>query len=250
MQEMHKNLSYITPSASFLEDCMHAIAASPLLRDRGAGPGSRKSKMKPSAYILALSQLLGATLIAETPIASRGSWPHPVPCRIQDGTNQDLFVMTLGDVATTIADGVCDPVKDEVTLNDGTVKANYYRDVLDVKQYQPLDKSRFSLPPSGWCTWYQEPLPDNPKRVALTWGPLVLAGDLGPEEGRGRGRRDSTPDAVPVFVASGQPISTWLKPVPGKLGDFDTQEVGHEKDVDLVPFYELSDGLCGHLLQR
>jgi hypothetical protein len=39
-------------------------------------------------------------------------------------------------------------------LNDGTVKANYYRDVLDVKQYQPLDKSRFSLPPSGWCTWY------------------------------------------------------------------------------------------------
>src|SRR5581483_11008714 len=30
----------------------------------------------------------------------------------------------------------------------------YYRDILGVKQYHPLDKSRFSLPPSGWCTWY------------------------------------------------------------------------------------------------
>jgi DUF1680 family protein len=26
-----------------------------------------------------------------------------------------------------------------------------------------------------------EPLPDNPRRVAILWGPLVLAGDLGPE---------------------------------------------------------------------
>ncbi len=34
-----------------------------------------------------------------------------------------------------------------------------------------------------------EPLPDNPRRVAILWGPLVLAGDLGPEEGRRRGRR-------------------------------------------------------------
>ena len=27
----------------------------------------------------------------------------------------------------------------------------------------------------------KEPLPDNPSRMALMWGPLVLAGDLGPE---------------------------------------------------------------------
>jgi len=37
----------------------------------------------------------------------------------------------------------------------------------------------------------------------------------------------------------GQPISSWLKPVPGKPGDFDTQGVGREKDVDFVPFYRL-----------
>ncbi len=82
------------------------------------------------------------------------AWPHAIPCRIQDGTNRDLFVMTLGNVETPIADGVFDPVKDQVTLKNGTVISNYYRDVLGVKFYQPLDKSRFPDPPSGWCTWY------------------------------------------------------------------------------------------------
>lgn len=82
------------------------------------------------------------------------SWPHPVPCRIQDGTNPELMVVTLGDVDTPLADGVFDPVNDQVRLKDGTVKTNYYRDVLGVKFYQPLDKSRFPTPPSGWCSWY------------------------------------------------------------------------------------------------
>jgi hypothetical protein len=62
--------------------------------------------------------------------------------------------MTLGPVQTPIAQGVFDPVKDEVRLRDGTVKSNYYRDELDVPFYAPLDKTRFPLPPSGMCTWY------------------------------------------------------------------------------------------------
>ena len=62
--------------------------------------------------------------------------------------------MTLGDVQTPIADGVFDPVTDQIALKDGSVITNYYRDVLRVKFYQPLDKSHFPLPPSGWCTWY------------------------------------------------------------------------------------------------
>lgn len=62
--------------------------------------------------------------------------------------------MTLGDVQTPLAQGTFDPSADRVTLNDGSVKTHYYRDVLGVKFYQPLDKSRFPLPPAGWCTWY------------------------------------------------------------------------------------------------
>ena len=38
-----------------------------------------------------------------------------------------------------------------------------------------------------------EPLPDNPRRVALMWGPLVLAGDLGPAPERRRRRSASAP---------------------------------------------------------
>lgn len=81
-------------------------------------------------------------------------WPHPVPCRIQDGSNPDLFVMTLGDIETPIADGVFDPTKDEVRLKNGSIKTHYYRDELGIKFYQPLDKTRFPHAPSGWCTWY------------------------------------------------------------------------------------------------
>jgi DUF1680 family protein len=85
-----------------------------------------------------------------------------------------------------------------------------------------------------------EHLPDNPRRVAIMWGPLVLAGDLGPEEQRGRGRSDRYKQPrVPVFVAAERPVAEWLKPVPNKNGHFRTEGVGREKDVDFVPFYRL-----------
>jgi hypothetical protein len=80
-----------------------------------------------------------------------------------------------------------------------------------------------------------EPLPDNPRRVAILWGPLVLAGDLG-SEGDFPARK---PVAVPVFVAADRPVADWLKPVPGQPGNFRSDGVGREKDVDFVPFYRL-----------
>jgi len=84
-----------------------------------------------------------------------------------------------------------------------------------------------------------EPLPDNPRRVAILWGPLVLAGDLGPEaQRRGRGARSEQP-TVPVFVVAERPVTEWLKPVAGKPGHFRTDGVGRESDVDFVPFYRL-----------
>ena len=89
-------------------------------------------------------------------------------------------------------------------------------------------------------TLHLEPLPDNSNRVAILWGPLVLAGDLGPEENaRGRGRNASTSKPVPVFVAAGKPVAEWIKPAADKPGNFRTDGVGRENDVDLVPFYRL-----------
>jgi hypothetical protein len=85
---------------------------------------------------------------------------------------------------------------------------------------------------------HAEPLADNPRRVALMWGPLVLAGDLGPEQRR-RGRAPSTD--VPVLVAAETPVASWLKPVAGQPGDFQSVGVGRDKDVQFFPFYRLHE---------
>ena len=73
------------------------------------------------------------------------TWPHPIPARIRDGSNKDLFVMTLGDVNTALADGTFDPSKDEVTLKDGSVMKNYYRDTLRRQILQADRQVDFSL---------------------------------------------------------------------------------------------------------
>ena len=102
-------------------------------------------------------------------IAVGQTWPRPIPARIRDGANKDLMVMTLGDVSPSIADGTFDPAKDELRLNDGTVLKNYFRDTLKIKYFQPIDKTRFPLPPSGWCSWYffyQEINEDEIKLIA------------------------------------------------------------------------------------
>jgi uncharacterized protein len=93
---------------------------------------------------------------------------------------------------------------------------------------------------------HKEPLPDNPRRVALMWGPLVLAGDLGPANQRvGYGRRREQPEDIPVFVAAGQPLADWLKPVLGQPGVFRTDGVGQPKDVTFKPFYQLPERTYG-----
>jgi uncharacterized protein len=83
-------------------------------------------------------------------------------------------------------------------------------------------------------TLRKEVLPENPNRFAVMWGPLVLAGDLGPEIGR----QGSAPE-VPVLVAPEEPVANWLKPVDGKPGAFRTTGAGLKQDIDFVPFYQV-----------
>ncbi len=101
------------------------------------------------------------------------------------------------------------------------------------REWKNGDKIELTLPK----TLRLEPLPDNPDRAAILWGPLVLAGDLGPE--RMERKPGEELQAVPVLVASGRPVSEWLKPVDGKPGTFRTAGVGRERDVELLPFYRL-----------
>jgi hypothetical protein len=83
-----------------------------------------------------------------------------------------------------------------------------------------------------------EPTPDNARMAAIMWGPLVLAGDLGPERERGGGRAGQSVN-IPSLVAAERPLTDWLKPVSGKPGNFRSDGVGREQDVELMPFYRL-----------
>lgn len=114
------------------------------------------SLIKTTINCVALVLLLADVWIEKAPAQTTAAdnWPRPIPCRIRDGVNPDLFIMTLGNVETPLADGTFDPIQDLVQLKDGTTKTNYYRDVLGVKFYNALDKSKYPLPPSGWCSWY------------------------------------------------------------------------------------------------
>jgi DUF1680 family protein len=80
-----------------------------------------------------------------------------------------------------------------------------------------------------------EPMPDNPGRVAVCYGPLVLAGELGPEaDPRAKSRR-----YVPVFLTGGRPVQEWVKRMEGEVMAFRTVGVGHPGDVTLYPFYRM-----------
>ena len=71
-----------------------------------------------------------------------------------------------------------------------------------------------------------EAMPDNPRRVAVFYGPLVLAGEL----------TGNSEDLLPVLVTDGKPVEEWLKPVNGEL-TFLTNGAGRPKEQALVPFF-------------
>jgi uncharacterized protein len=78
---------------------------------------------------------------------------------------------------------------------------------------------------------YTESMPDNKDRIALLYGPLVLAGQLGKE----------TPDPVygtPVLLTDDRNPVNWIKPVSGSALTFEMKGVGKPFDTKLIPFYK------------
>jgi hypothetical protein len=96
---------------------------------------------------------------------------------------------------------------------------------------------------------HQEALPDDPKTVALLYGPVVLAGDLGREGLSDAVRygpgapplRRVPPIDVPALVVDASKLLASVKPVPGAPLTFRTEGVGQPRDVTLIPFYKASD---------
>jgi uncharacterized protein len=94
-----------------------------------------------------------------------------------------------------------------------------------------------------------EAMPDDPNMIALLYGPIVLAGDLG-KEGLTQANRygPSAPPlgrvpsiAVPAFVGSVKEVLAKVKPVAGTPLNFQTGGLGQPRDVTLMPFYKAAD---------
>lgn len=86
-----------------------------------------------------------------------------------------------------------------------------------------------------------EPTPDDPRRVAILWGPLVLAANLGlePEPWEDREERHAGLASTPPLIVGGRPVTDWVQPVPGRPGEFRTAGALEGRDLPLVPFYRL-----------
>ena len=80
-----------------------------------------------------------------------------------------------------------------------------------------------------------ETMPDDSNRVAIMYGPLVLAGDLGPVADSAS--KDQM--YVPVMMTEIRDPSTWTKRLEGKTNTFMTANTGRPRDVELKPFYSI-----------
>lgn len=81
---------------------------------------------------------------------------------------------------------------------------------------------------------HSEPLPDNASRIAILYGPIVLAGDLG----------ETMPDAAfgaPVLLTENRNIADWIIPVNNHPMHFKLKGVGKPFDPELKPFYQTND---------
>jgi uncharacterized protein len=82
--------------------------------------------------------------------------------------------------------------------------------------------------------FYTQAMPDNPNRVALFYGPVVLAGVFGNRE----------PDpitGVPVLVSAETHPAKWLKPDERRNLVFHTSNTGQPNDVTLIPFNQVAN---------
>jgi hypothetical protein len=109
------------------------------------------------------------------------------------------------------------------------------------RQWRNGDMVEIRLP----MALHLESLPGDPKTVAILYGPIVLAGELGTENMPSPYVRNQTDlnkvpsPPVPVFVSDAKEILRHVEPVAGQPLTFQTKGVGQPQDVTLIPFYRM-----------
>lgn len=82
-----------------------------------------------------------------------------------------------------------------------------------------------------------ETMPDDEDRIAVFYGPVLLAGDLGPVDDEAA----HTPEYVPVLMSEERAPQAWLEAVDGQVNTFRSKAVGNPRDVVFKPFYKTHD---------
>jgi len=91
-----------------------------------------------------------------------------------------------------------------------------------------------------------ERMENQPKKGAILYGPIVLAGNLGPiglpeaalYSGNPKANANLPVPEVPVLVVDNKPPSQWVKRISDQQLKFQTVGVGRPEDVELIPFYQ------------
>jgi DUF1680 family protein len=109
------------------------------------------------------------------------------------------------------------------------------------RQWQDGDKLEVKLPMS----LHLETLPYAENIVAVLYGPIVLAGQLGTEgmpspyaPNQTDLSKVASPE-VPALVTDIKTVLSHIEPVAGKPLTFQTKGIGRPKDITLIPFYRM-----------
>ncbi|MBE0337342.1 glycoside hydrolase family 127 protein [Paenibacillus sp. 23TSA30-6] len=105
--------------------------------------------------------------------------------------------------------------------------------VVIEREWNDGDTVEYDIP----MTVRVEEMPDNPRRIAFMYGPLVLAGDLGPVE------QESNEEHLlaSVLVGATDSLTSKLVPDGNKPNVFRMNDLGYVGDLELRPFYQMYD---------
>jgi len=109
------------------------------------------------------------------------------------------------------------------------------------REWRDGDTVKIQLP----MKLHTEFLPNTTNEVALLYGPVVLAGELGTNNMPNvivgdQNRLNRTQDPVaPVLVTTAANLLKHVKPVSGKELKFRTSGIGQPEDITLIPFYQV-----------
>jgi hypothetical protein len=110
------------------------------------------------------------------------------------------------------------------------------------REWRDGDTVKIELP----MNLHTEFLPDTTNEIALLYGPIVLAGELGTNGmparvyASGQGDFNRVPDpSAPMFATTSDKLLKHVKPVRGQPLTFRTHGIGRPQEVTLIPFYEM-----------